>query len=93
MAKIVVHRTIPNIVLKKRKLLDKALKSPLIPERDAHFWVEGQKEAYKKAAIATIRKLHVLNNEPLMKALTDIRRYEEYLMRENGLTLEDINGK
>jgi hypothetical protein len=101
MAKIVVHRTIPNLVLKKRKLKREDpgqcrpghLVYPLsgrCPFNHDRLYEDGQKEAYKKAAIATIRKLHVLNNEPIIKALNDLRRYEEYLIRENNLTPEDV---
>ena len=51
---------------------------------------EAETRTYRKAAIATIRKLRVINDEPIVKALADLRRWEIYLARENNLKEEDI---
>jgi len=86
--------TIKKIVIKKRKL--EPMPAGSCPycgrehEINAVLRENAQKEAYKKAAIATIKKLRVLNREPIFKALHDLERYEEYLIRDNNLSPEDV---
>jgi hypothetical protein len=96
--------TIEKIVLKKRK--EPSMPAGSCPycgrEHQGFVSVERtEKEAYeilssvetrtyRKAAIATIKKLEVINKKPIGKALHDIRRYEEYLIRENHLEGVDL---
>ncbi len=41
--------------------------------------------AYRKAAICTIKKLEVFNQEPILKAFKILKRYKEYLIKEYEL--------
>jgi len=104
LAKKTEKPTIRKIVIKKRKPEIQGicptcgrvpLQFPCSPELHRavrEYGIEaGQKEAYKKAAIATIKKLRIINQEPIYKVLQDLRQYEEYLIRENNLTPEDVN--
>ena len=42
-------------------------------------------EAYRKAALCTIKKLDVLNHEPILKAFKILNRYVKYLIKEYKL--------
>ena len=53
----------------------------ILIEMDDKQKKEVQEEAYRRAAIATVRKLDEVMNKPIFKMLVDIGKYEGYLIK------------
>ena len=51
---------------------------------------DAAEEAYRKAAVSTLRKLRDLDEMPLKKFIESVQKYAEYLAKEYDITPKDL---
>lgn len=78
-----MHKRMAEIIeaqnIKRKKLFK-------FTEEEINTHDESVREgAYRKAAVATVNKLSVLSNFPIYKALKELEKYTEYLIKEYNL--------